>query len=45
MVVNPFWFGVLMTLVAEIMLFILSAVIQAIREERRNEGKSDEKDQ
>ena len=31
MVVNPFWLGVLVCLVAEIMLFIIAGIIHALR--------------
>jgi hypothetical protein len=30
MYVNPFWFGVICTLVVEIVLFVTSAIISAI---------------
>lgn len=40
--VNPFWFGVLMTIVAIIVLFIVIGIVQAMRGDDEIEDKDDE---
>lgn len=37
MYVNPFWFGVLMTIVAGVMIMIVLAIIQAVRDDGDDE--------
>ena len=43
MIVNPFWFGVLMTIVVEIVLVIILGILRAIRvDDEDEEEMSDE---
>lgn len=41
MMVNPFWFGVLMTIVVEIMVSVLLVIIREIKGEKREVTEED----